>query len=127
MRSCRSGRAANALSSFSPPAKSPDSSASSACCDTNRPSPSPRAAPFWSRSRAFPCSSARAELQGKARDLLQKGAARGEGDGRFVSQQALLALESGDFAGGEKLLKAFAARPDRQDRMDADLMLAEYY
>jgi tetratricopeptide (TPR) repeat protein len=73
----------------------------------------------------------RAELQAKARDLLQKGAARWEGDERyverFVRQQAALALESGDVAAGETIVKAYAARPDRQDRAEAQLVLADFY
>jgi tetratricopeptide (TPR) repeat protein len=69
----------------------------------------------------------KAELLGKARDLLQKGMARWEGDGRFVVQAADVALDGGDFATGEKLLQAYADRPDRKDRFEPQMLLAEYY
>lgn len=73
----------------------------------------------------------KADMQAKARDLLARGVARFNGDARFVAQfvaqQAELALESGDFAGGEKLLQAFAARPEHQGGADAQLLLADYY
>ena len=79
------------------------------------------------RSKGEADAAARDDLRAKARGVLQKGAAKWGGDGRFVTLLADLAMDGGDVAAGEKLLQDYAARGDQKDRFEPQLLLADYY
>ena len=69
----------------------------------------------------------RAEMLGKAADVLRKALDRWKDDQEMVASLAAVLLESGDFAGGEKLLADFARAPGREAVTEPLLVLADYY
>jgi tetratricopeptide (TPR) repeat protein len=69
----------------------------------------------------------KAEVLGKARDLLKGGLERWKGDARFAAGLASVMAETGDFAGGEKLLTEFAGAEERANQSEPTLLLADYY
>lgn len=69
----------------------------------------------------------RAELLGKARDVLAKALERWKGDPEITQMLASSLGETGDFAGGEKLLTDYATAPERAADHQPMLLLADYY
>jgi tetratricopeptide (TPR) repeat protein len=68
-----------------------------------------------------------AEALAKARDLLTRGLAKWKGDTDLTASLAAVLSESGDFAGGEKLLGDYARAPEHAAEAQPLLVLADYY
>jgi tetratricopeptide (TPR) repeat protein len=79
----------------------------------------------WAKFRGD--AARRAEMLGKARDVLVKAAERWKDDSEIVASLAAVMSETGDFAGGEKLLADFARAPGREAKTEPLLVLADYY
>ncbi|HZN69393.1 MAG TPA: tetratricopeptide repeat protein [Tepidisphaeraceae bacterium] len=79
------------------------------------------------RSKTVTDAKKKVELTAKGRDTAQTATTKWPDEPRFVSLLADMMLEARDFAGGEKLLKDFAAAPARQGRYEPAAMLADYY
>lgn len=67
------------------------------------------------------------QARARAREVLEAGVAKWPGDSRFRVPLARLLHVQGDFPGGERVLKDYAARNGVKGTSAGDLLLAEYY
>ena len=69
----------------------------------------------------------KAEVLGKAADLLRQGLGRWKGDEDLTIALAAVLADAGDFAAGEKVLGEYAAAPERAGQAEPQLVMADYY